>query len=89
MPNRPELETRAVLQFQLDKAPGVASAELIASAFKSTREAIILPGEVPAAFAGSFPLGATTRSSGYGIQIGAQLPTRWVTITGSAYRGAD
>ena len=88
--NRPELETRAVLQFQLDKAPGVASAELIASAFKSVREAIVLPGEVPAAFkAGSFPLGATTRSSGYGVQIGAQLPTRWVTITGSAYRGAD
>jgi hypothetical protein len=87
--NRPELETRAVLQFQLDKAPGVASAQLIASAFKSTREAIILPGEVPALFAGSFPRGATTRSSGYGIQIGAQLPTRWVTITGSIYHGAD
>ena len=87
--NRPELETRAVLQFQLDKAPGVASAELIASAFKSVREAIVLPGEVPATFAGSFPLGATTRSSGYGVQIGAQLPTRWVTITGSAYRGGD
>ncbi len=59
------------------------------AAFKSVREAIVLPGEVPAAFAGSFPKGATTRSSGYGLQVGAQLPTRWVTVTGSAYRGAD
>ena len=55
--NRPELETRAVLQFQLAKAPGVASAELIASAFRSMREAIILPGEVPAAFDGAPPEG--------------------------------
>lgn len=87
--NRPELETRAVLQFQLDKAPGVASAELIASAFKSVREAIVLPAEVPVAFAGSFPHGATSRSSGNGVQVGAQLPTRWATLTFSAYRGSD
>ncbi len=87
--NRPELETRAVLQFQLDKAPGVASAQLVASAFKSVREAIVLPGEVPAAFATSFAHGATTRSSGNGVQVGAALPTRWATLTVSAYRGAD
>ncbi len=37
---RPELEARAVLQWQLDKAPGVASAELIWSGFQSRRTSI-------------------------------------------------
>jgi hypothetical protein len=87
--NRPELETRAVLQWQLDKAPGVASAQLIGAAFESKREAVVLPAEVPAAFKTAFPDGATQSSKGYGVQIATQLPTRWATLTFSAYRGAD
>ena len=100
--SRPELEARAVLQFQLDKAPGVAPAQLIVSGFDSRREAIVLRSAI-AAPAGStaavlanyaaaqaaFPHGATTTSDGYGLQVAAQLPTRWVTVVGSAYRGAD
>ena len=51
--NRLEYEARAVLQFQLDPAPGVASAQIIASGFDAGREAIVLHSAI-AAPAGSF-----------------------------------
>ena len=87
--NRPELEARAVLQWQLDTAPGVPPAQVLATGFKSVREAIVLPGEVPVAFRANFPSGATVRSKGYGEQVAVQLPTRWATVTASGYRGAN
>ena len=37
---RPELESRIVLQFQLDKAPGVASAQLIWSGYEARRTSV-------------------------------------------------
>jgi hypothetical protein len=99
---RPELEQRAVLQWQLDTAPGVAPAQLIFSSFEARREAVVLASAI-AAPAGSdaavianydlakaaFKTGATDSSNGYGLQVAAQLPTRWFTVVASAYRGAD
>jgi len=100
--NNLEYQARAVLQFQLDPAPGVAAAQIVASGFETHREAIVLHSaiEAPAgadaaevaaykAVAAAFPTGATNRSEGYGGQIAVQLPTRWATIVASAYRGGD
>jgi hypothetical protein len=100
--NNLEYQARAVLQFQLDPAPAVAPAQIIASGFETHREAIVLHSAI-AAPAGSsaatiaaydaakaaFPTGATDRSTGYGGQIAIQLPTRWATVVASAYRGGD
>ncbi len=94
--NRPEYEARLAVQFQLDKAPGVAPAQLIVSGFDSRREAIVLhsaeaaaSAALPANYLAAFPRGATNASDGYGVQVGGSLPTRWATLTVSAYRGAD
>jgi hypothetical protein len=101
---KPELESRVVLQFQLDKAPAVASAQLFWAGFYSHRESIVtndayapaqqtgscLANPVVCSFyQGAFPNGFTTSSKQYGNQIGMQLPTRWATLTGSAYFGGD
>jgi len=100
--NSLEYSARAVLQFQLDPAPGVAPAQIIASGFETHRGALVLHSAI-AAPAGSsaatiaeydaakaaFPHGASTGSQGYGGQIAVQLPTRWATVVASAYRGGD
>ncbi len=94
---RPEVEGRLALQFQLDKAPGVASAQILWSGFESRRTAIAAaanyatctPGTVLCTYEAAFPNGFTASSTQYGNQIGVQLPTRWFTLIGSAYRGAD
>src|SRR5579863_2180001 len=100
--NNLEYSARAVLQFQLDPAPGVAPAQIIASGFETHRAAIVLHSAIAApagadaaeiatydAVKSAFPLGASTRSEGYGGQVAVQLPTRWATIVASAYRGGD
>ena len=86
---RPEYEARAVLQFQLDKAPGVAPAEIVWSGFDSARQATVLGSAVPTIYKEAFPTGVDVNSSGYGNQFGFSLPTRWFTLTASAYAGAD
>jgi len=96
---RPEVEARAVLQFQLDKAPGVAPAQLIVSGVQGERVATVLKANVPAAPTGSglpanfyqaaFSTGTQVSSDRYGISTQAQLPTRWATFLASYYRGAD
>jgi hypothetical protein len=89
---RPEFEGRLALQFQLDKAPAVAPAQIFWSGFRSKRTSIVTSdqmGNGPAAYAAAFPNGFTTSSKGYGNQIGFQLPTRWFTLVASAYRGGD
>jgi len=86
---RPEFEGRAVLQFQLDKAPGVVPAEILWSGFYYRRQDDILSSGVPAAYASAFPDGATVSSPGYGNQVAVSLPTRWVTLVASGYIGAD
>ena len=95
----PELESRAVLQFQLDKAPGVAPAQVLWSGFYTHREAVVLASAVPLASATSglpatfykaaFPRGVDVTSPGYGNQVAVSLPTRWVTVAASGYLGAD
>jgi len=86
---RPEVEARLVAQFQLDKAPGVAPAQFIVSGVQGRRDAVVLAADVPAAFKAAFPRGARTESERYGVSGEVQLPTRYLTITGKAYRGAD
>jgi hypothetical protein len=97
---RPEVEARVVAQFQLDPAPGVAPAQLIVSGVQARRDAIVLKSAVPACtvggfcitgkeFQNEFPRGFKASSERYGISAEAQLPTRYVTITGKVYRGAD
>jgi hypothetical protein len=86
---RPALESRVVLQFQLDKAPGVVPAQILWSGFYTRRQATVLGSAVPAAFKNAFPNGVDNSSSGYGNQFAVSLPTRWLTVVASGYTGAD
>ncbi|HVZ16399.1 MAG TPA: hypothetical protein VG897_04730 [Terriglobales bacterium] len=96
---RPEVQARVVGQFQLDRAPGVAPAQLIVSGVQGERTATVLKANVPSSPAGSglpanfykdaFPNGAQVSSDRYGISLEAQLPTRWFTVLAKYYRGAD
>jgi hypothetical protein len=85
----PELEGRVVLQFQLDKAPGVVPAQILWSGFYTHRQATILASAVPTAFKTDFPRGVDISSPGYGNQFAVSLPTRWLTVVASGYIGAD
>lgn len=96
--DRPEYEARVALQWQLDKAPGVAPAQVFWSGFHSRRTSIVPNasyicdgGENPLACSeeAAFPNGFQTSSKQYGNQIGIQLPTRWFTLVASGYRGGD
>jgi hypothetical protein len=96
--DRPELEAGLTLQFQLDKAPGVAPAQIFWSGFYGHRTSIVpitaedLIGDAyPAALVAGTPLakGYTASSVMYGNNVAVQLPTRWFTFVLSGYRGAD
>jgi len=100
--NNLEYEARAVLQFQLDPAPAVAPAYIVASGFETHRAAIVLHSAIAApagadaaeiaaydAVKAAFPTGAEDRSEGYGGQVAVSLPTRWATVVASVYRGGD
>ena len=91
---RPELEGRVALQFQLDKAPAVAPAQIIFSGVEARRTSIVpntAPGysSMPANYLAAFPNGFNASSNIYGLQTAVQIPTRWFTIVASAYRGGD
>ncbi len=95
---QPELESRVVLQFQLDKAPGVVPAEILWSGFYTHRSNIVVASQVPTCtgctggstfYQSAFPDGVQTNSKGYGNQVAISLPTRWVTVVASGYQGAD
>lgn len=99
---RPELEARAVLQFQLDKAPAVAPAQILWTGFDARRTSIVTSSNYAtstasctasavacAAYQAAFPNGFTTSSTLYGNQVAVQLPTRWATLVASAYFGGD
>ena len=92
---RPEVQGRVAFQFQLDKAPGVAPAQIIVSGMQGRREAIVLKTGaqtgvgVPAAFTSAFPTGATVSSSRYGFTGEIQIPTRYATIIAKYYNGED
>ena len=99
---RPEFEGRLALQFQLDKAPGVAPAQIFWSGFRSRRTINRSP---TSAYAITAACALRTRclflsrppsrmalklpANMYGNQIVVQLPTRWFTLVASAYFGGD
>lgn len=99
--DRPEWEGRAALSFQLDPAKGVAAAQVALAGFRSSRTSVVPnssyctdaatcgAGLTPANYVAAFPNGFTASSKMYGEQITVQLPTRWLTLVGSAYQGAD
>lgn len=87
--DRPGLQGRVVLQWQLDKAEGVAPAQFIASFEHERRTAIVTAANVPAQFSSAFPAGAEVSSDSDGYSAEFQLPTRYVTLTGKYYAGAD
>jgi hypothetical protein len=86
---QPELQARMVFQFQLDHAPGVAPAQLIASGVHSNRTQMIISSGVPAAFAADFPKGVTISSPRNALTGEFQFPTRWFTLIGKYYNGTD
>jgi len=97
--DRPEWEGRAALSFQLDKAPGVAPAQIAFAGFRASRTSIVTNTSVQATlgeactptgpYATYCADGFTASSKMYGGQFTLQLPTRWFTLVGSAYRGGD
>jgi hypothetical protein len=87
--NRPEIQGRMVLQFQLDPAPGVAPAQFIVSGVHGRREAIVTASGVPVDFKSAFPTGATVSSSRNGMTAEAQLPTRFFTLLLKGFAGND
>lgn len=98
---RPELEGRVALQFQLDKAPAVAPAQIIVSGVEGRRTSLVPnssyctsvttcgAGLTPANYVAAFPNGFSASSNIWGLQGALQLPTRWFTLVVSAYNGAD
>ena len=87
-----------MLQFQLDKAPGVVPAQILWSGFYAGRQATVLASAVPLCptcaggedtYKAAFPRGVDNNSNGYGNQIAVSLPTRWATVVASGYMGAD
>jgi hypothetical protein len=87
--NRPEYQGRLVFQWQLDHAPGVPPAQIIFSGFEGRRQSNVVSTSVPAAFQAFFPQGVTVSSKQDGWDGEFQLPTRWFTLVGKFYSGAD
>lgn len=86
---RPGIQGRAVLQWQLDKSENVAPAQLIVSFQHARRTAIIAAANVPAAFKAAFPGGAEVSSNTDGYSAEFQLPTHFMTAVGKYYSGSD
>jgi hypothetical protein len=86
---RPGVQGRGVLQWQLDKAANVAPAQFIVSFEHARRNAIVTAANVPAAFKAAFPSGAEVGSSSNGYSAEIQLPTHFVTVVGKYYSGSD
>jgi hypothetical protein len=100
--DRPELEARAALSYQLDPAKGVAPAQIALAGFHSRRTSIVpnssyclaapCPANttlIPSSYDAAFPNGFEASSTMWGGQIVVQLPTRWFTLVATAYRGGD
>jgi hypothetical protein len=86
---QPGLQGRVVLQWQLDRAEGVAPAEFIVSFEHARRTAIVIAANVPSQFKSAFPAGADVSSNSDGYSVELQLPTRFVTLAGKYYSGSD
>lgn len=101
---RPQIQGRLVFQWQLDKAAGVAPAQLIFSAMNGQRQVNIpfaafnaapttalTPGQAAtlALVKAAYPRGAEINSSQNGGTIELQLPTRFMTLIAKYYNGED
>jgi hypothetical protein len=86
---RPGIQGRAVLQWQLDKSPNVAPAQLIFSFENARRTAIVTAANVPVGFRPAFPSGAEVSSNSNGYSAEFQLPARFITVVGKYYAGSD
>jgi hypothetical protein len=88
---RPEIEGKLSLQFQLDKAPAVAPAQIFWSGFEGKRTSITTDANLTGFtdVASQFPHGFTNSSHMFGNQLAVQLPTRWFTLVASVYKGGD
>jgi hypothetical protein len=86
---RPGVQGRAVLQWQLDRSANVAPAQLIFSFEHQRRTAIVTAAGVPVAFKAAFPSGAEVSSDSDGYSAEFQLPTHFVTLVGKYYGGSD
>jgi len=105
---RPEISGRVVLQWQLDKARGVAPAQIIFSGMNAKRVEIVNRAAINAAdcaasgvagtgcvagavtsLLAAFPHGAEPSSERWGATGEIQLPTRYATLVGKYYTGAD
>jgi len=87
--NRPGLQGRFLLQWQLDRAAGVVPAEFIVSYEHARRTAIVTAANVPAPFRSAFPSGAEVNSDSNAYSVELQLPTRFITLSGKYYSGSD
>jgi hypothetical protein len=92
--NRPEYQGRLVFQWKLDHAAGVPPAQLIFSGFEGRRAANVLSSAIadsslPAAGQAAFATGVSAGSKQDGWDAELQLPTRWFTLVGKFYSGAD
>ena len=87
--DRPGLQGRVVVQWQFDRAEGVAPAEFIVSFEHARRTAIVTAANIPAQFSSAFPAGAEVSSNSDAYTLELQLPTRVVTLTGKYYAGSD
>ncbi len=87
--DQPGVQGRVVLQWQLDKAQGVAPAQFITSFEHARRTAIVTAAAVPAQFSAAFPSGAEVSSNSDAYSLELQLPTRFVTLSGKYYSGSD
>ena len=98
---RPEVQFRLVMQFQLDKAPGVPPAQFIISGVQGQRKVMVRASDVPlcpttneactnaAVFREAFATGAQTTSNRAGWTGELQLPTRYVTVITKYWSGSD
>jgi hypothetical protein len=86
---KPGIQGRAVLQWQLDTAPSVVPAQVIFSFEHAQRTAIVTAANVPAAFKPAFPSGAEVSSDSDAFSAELQLPTRFMTLVGKYYSGSD
>jgi len=100
--DRPEWEGRAALSYQLDKARGVAPAQISLAGFRSRRTSIVPNSSYASAsdcasgyynlecsLEAAFPNGFQASSKMWGGQIVVQIPTRWFTLVATAYKGGD
>jgi hypothetical protein len=87
--DRPGVQSRVVLQWQLDKADGVVPAELVVGYEHARRTAIVTAASVPAQFSSAFPNGVDVSSTSNAFSAEFQLPTRFITAVGKYYAGSD